>query len=519
MIRHIADTISRTALALTLAVLVWIVASQENDPTRVQIFPAAIPLTRINQPSGTLVYGQTADSVRVSLRAPESMWGQLTEDQIKAELDLAGRPYGHLTAPVQVRVAIRAVEVVRTEPATVDLDFEPITEQSVPVHITKTGDPALGYAIGLAGTTPTQVVVRGPASFVGRVATVAGTLSVQGARQKVEQSVRLSALDKDGNPVGFVTLSPESVQASVGIEHLGGFRDLAVKVIVRGQVAPGYRISNVTVTPPIVTVFGAAQAIDQSPGFLETVPISVTNAQDDVVERVPLNLPGGISMLGDPAVQVRVQVEAIQGGLTVQRPLTAQGLAHGLETKLSPDTIDVILTGPLPKLQSLNPDDVRVVIDLGNLGPGTHQIKPQAIVPQGIVAETMLPATIQVTIGLSGTLNLSPIATPVITPTQTKNSVITPTAGPQARLYEITEKDNGKTFTYAPKTRFSVILDQNKYPQENLTIEPKGLLGALSNIPAVSPPFYVARFEGLQTGTCTIRNGSFVVTIKITAPQ
>jgi hypothetical protein len=97
--------------------------------------------------------------------------------------------------------------------------------------------------------------------------------------------------------------------------------------------------------------------------------------------------------------------------------------------------------------------------------------------------------------------------------------VITPTAGPQARLYEITEKDNGKTFTYAPTTRFSVILDQNKYPQENLTIEPKGLLGAISNIPAVSPPFYVARFEGLQTGTCTIRNGSFVVTIKIAAPQ
>jgi hypothetical protein len=32
----------------------------------------------------------------------------------------------------------------------------------------------------------------------------------------------------------------------------------------------------------------------------------------------------------------------------------------------------------------------------------------------------MLPATIQVTIGFKGTLNLSPVATPVITPTRTK---------------------------------------------------------------------------------------------------
>lgn len=430
MIRRIADTISRAALALILAVLVWIVASQEKDPTRVDTFPTAIPLTRVNQPPGTLVYGQTADAVRVSLRAPESMWGQLTADQIKAELNLAGQPYGRVTVPVQVRVANRVVEVVRTEPTTVDMDFEPITEQSVPVRITKTGEPALGYAIGIASITPSQVVVRGPTSFVGRVAMVAGTISVQGARQKVEQPVRLSALDKDGNPVGFVTLSPESVQASVEIEHLGGFRDLAVKVIVRGQVAPGYRISNVTVSPPIVTVFGAAQAIDQSPGFLETVPISVTNAQGDVIERAPLNLPGGISLLGDPAVQVTVQVEAIQGGLTVQRQLTMQGLAHGLEAKLAPETIDVILTGPLPKLQALKADEVRVVIDLGNLGPGTHQIKPQAIVPQGIVAETMLPATIQVTIGLSGTLNLSPISTPTVTPTTTKTNLATPARTP-----------------------------------------------------------------------------------------
>jgi YbbR domain-containing protein len=420
MIRRIADTLFRAILALLLAVLVWVIASQNNDPTLVEAFPTAIPLTRINQPPDTLVYGQTADSVRVTLRAPESLWKQLTADQIKAEIDLGGRPYGHLTVPVQVLVANRVVEVVRIEPATVDLDFEAITEQSVPVHITRTGDPALGYAVGAASATPSQVVVRGPASFVAKVSVVAGSISVQGARQKVEQPIRLNALDKDGNPVGFVTLSPESVQVSVDIQHLGGFRDLAVKVIVRGQVAPGYRISNVTVDPPIVTVFGSAQAIDQSPGYLETVPISVTNAQDDVVERVPLNLPGGISMLGDPAVQVRVQVEAIQGGLTVQRPLTVQGLAHGLETKLSPDTIDVILTGPLPKLQALKPDDVRVVVDLGNLGPGTHQIKPQAIVPQGIVAETMLPATIQVTIGLQGTLNLSPVATPSVTPTRTK---------------------------------------------------------------------------------------------------
>jgi YbbR domain-containing protein len=238
--------------------------------------------------------------------------------------------------------------------------------------------------------------------------------------------VRVSALDKNGNPVAYAALAPESVQAFVPIDHLGGFRDLAVKVAVRGQVAPGYRISNVTVTPPIVTVFGAAQAIDTSPGFLETVPISVTNAQADIVERVPLNLPGGLSLLGNAAVQVVVQVEAMQGGLTVQRPLTIHGLRDGLDVRLSPETVDVLLTGPLPKLQALKPEDVRVTLDLGNIATGTHQIAPTAILPQGLIAETMLPAIIRVTVGPSGTLTIqSPLPTPTATITPTV--AITPT--------------------------------------------------------------------------------------------
>jgi YbbR domain-containing protein len=420
MIRRIADTLLRAVLALILAVLVWIIANQEEDPTITDTYATALPIVRVNEPLNAIIYGQSASTVRATLRAPRSLWGQLSPDLFKAEIDLGSQPYGQLTLPVQVHVMNRAIEVVSTDPATVDLHIEPSTEQSIPVRITTTGDPALGYAAGLINAKPNQIAVRGPASFVAIVSTVGGTISLQGARQSVDQTVRLNALDKDGNPVGFVTLSPETVQVHVDIEHLGGFRDLAVKVIVRGQVAPGYRISNVTVTPPIVTVFGSTQAIDASPGYLETVPISVTNAQGDVVERAPLNVPGGLSLLGDPAVQVNVQVEAIQGGLTVQRPVTVQGLADGLEAKLGPETIELILTGPLPKLQALKPDDVRVVVDLVNLGPGTYQVKPQAIAPQGIVAETMLPATIQVTIGPKGTLNLSPVPTPSVTPTRTK---------------------------------------------------------------------------------------------------
>ena len=34
-----------------------------------------------------------------------------------------------------------------------------------------------------------------------------------------------------------------------------GYRDLAVKVVVNGQVAAGYRLENISVFPPVITVF------------------------------------------------------------------------------------------------------------------------------------------------------------------------------------------------------------------------------------------------------------------------
>jgi len=45
----------------------------------------------------------------------------------------------------------------------------------------------------------------------------------------------LNARDKEDNPVGFITLVPESVQAHVDVKQLGGFRDVAVKVVVRAR--------------------------------------------------------------------------------------------------------------------------------------------------------------------------------------------------------------------------------------------------------------------------------------------
>jgi YbbR domain-containing protein len=66
--------------------------------------------------------------------------------------------------------------------------------------------------------------------------------------------------------------------------------------------------------------------------------------------------------------------------------------------------VDVILSGPLPILNNLNTSDVRVILDLTDLQPGTYQLNPRVEigVPE-LLVESILPETIEVIISIPPT--------------------------------------------------------------------------------------------------------------------
>jgi YbbR domain-containing protein len=80
--------------------------------------------------------------------------------------------------------------------------------------------------------------------------------------------------------------------------------------------------------------------------------------------------------------------------------------------QVAPDNVDVILSGPLPLLETLSPQEVHVVIDATDLEEGTYQITPNVdVLVSDIVVESILPGTVEVV------LSKTPLQTPVPTPT------------------------------------------------------------------------------------------------------
>ena len=73
-------------LSLLLAILIWLNASQENDPTRLQSFQ--IPIDFIGQPENSTLVASDENMVFV-VEAPSSVMNQLTPADFTAVVDLS----------------------------------------------------------------------------------------------------------------------------------------------------------------------------------------------------------------------------------------------------------------------------------------------------------------------------------------------------------------------------------------------------------------------------------------------
>jgi len=140
--------------------------------------------------------------------------------------------------------------------------------------------------------------------------------------------------------------------------------------------------------------------VENLPGYVETVGLDLSDAKDDLDVALSLNLPAGVSVVGEQTVEVQVGIAAIEGSLTLEdMPIEVIGLPEGLESSISPEVVDVILSGPLPLLDELMPEDVRVIIDLTDDIVGVYQRVPEVQISiDEITVESVLPGSLEVTI-------------------------------------------------------------------------------------------------------------------------
>jgi YbbR domain-containing protein len=416
MVAWLRDNFGALLLALFLALTAWVAAVSQEDPILEQVFGESIEIEYLGLQDGLIIVGEIPQSGMVTLRAPTSVWRVLSSDALRLVVDLSDVEAGSQSLQIKPIIETNATQITALDPAVVQLEIEPLATKIIDIKIDLAGNPAADYRAEEPSIEYEQTTVVGPASAVDQVESASILIELTNRQQSIDQEFNLIPVDENDDPVTGVVLEHESVHITLPITRIENIRRLVVIPQVNGQEeleAQGYyRVTRISVTPPEVALFSDdAEALEALPGFIESVPIDVDNRTTSVDQRVPLDIPEGFSLIGEQNVRVEVSIEPITTTVTLTRPVEIQSVRLGLYSYVSPEEVDLILSGPTITLDQLVPEQVRVIIDVLNLDQGTYQLEPEVIVlPDDVTWEPPTPALIEVT------LTYTPRPTPTANP-------------------------------------------------------------------------------------------------------
>lgn len=414
-VRSILYNIAVFLLALILGAMIWAAAILNNDPVETRLWQIGVQTTGL--PADAQLLNRPPDTASITIEGPVSALDRVSPDDYAAVIDLSEIPFGENDVELQIEGGNNNVTVLNKSPETARIIMEQIITRDIPVRVDVRGEVARGHRRGQETVLPEFVQVTGVASQVNQLAEARVTVFLDNSRQDIDLLRRPTFYDLQGNVASTVglTVNPNDVQIVIPVVELAGFAEKPITVNWVGDPAAGYRLLNINVEPSSVLITAPPDQLDAL--RIETEPVDISGLTMTETLQVALDLPEGVSVEDPQPIIVTVEIGPIQTSDVVQKAVEIRGLTEDLEAILDPEEVRVFLFGPLPALESLSEDDVRVTLDLLNLEIGTYSLEPLVSIAVNDVTERSIqPATITVIItevntmtnGITGTLPITP---------------------------------------------------------------------------------------------------------------
>lgn len=371
-------SLATLALSLLMALIVWAVATQENDPRDLLLLQ--IPVQLLGLPADSQI-SNVPETVEIRVEAPASQLRTLSEDLFTAELNVSGLPAGEHAVPITVRHSLPNLTIDYQAPERASVTIERIVTRQIPIDVEVSGDVALGYQMGEPFVDPSTISVTGPASRVDQLAEARIQLFLDSPREEVIRRRTPTFYNGQGEiaSISGLTLNSRDVQVTIPVNQLAGFGVKPIIVDWTGEPATGYRVLNVTAQPDSALVTGRPSVVE-AVNFLRTETIDISGLRDSVTVPAALNLPDDLALEDIQSVIVNIEIEPIITTDVIRRAPEIRNLGEGLTVTLSTDEVAVFVAGPFNRLESLTSSDVLVSVDLLGLITGTHRVPVEAVV-------------------------------------------------------------------------------------------------------------------------------------------
>ena len=287
--RRFLSNITIFIISLLLAILIWILASQENDPTLLQSFQLPVDIVGQSEDNNLEI---STDTIVVVVEAPSSVMQTLGPDDFSAVIDLSEVVLGEEVAlPITVNTKTPGTSVNSHSPETVNVRLEQLVTKDVPVILDVRGSVARGHTQGEPLIDPETITVVGTAEQVEPLNSARVTVFLNNVRDTFTSTPFPVFYDRQGQISSVSSLdsvSAESVAITIPVEESADFAEKIIDVDWSGQPADGYRLLGINVEPPSALLQGSPSSLNALTQ-VTTEPIDITGLTETFAQPVILD--------------------------------------------------------------------------------------------------------------------------------------------------------------------------------------------------------------------------------------
>lgn len=275
-----------------IALVTWVGVVYAGNPPETKVVSLPVPQSAANiPPAYTLVH--PVDNVLVRIGGDQNTLDSLNPDVLNVTVDWAAvNRAGTYSIPMSITSSQPNIELI-APPTSVQVDLDSLASKAVPVTISVSNPPPVGYERGNEQATPSTVTVTGPErELAGITASVTVNLLTQKANYQQFLPVLLYAKGVRVNNVG---VAPTDISVSIIITAYLTTKEVAVYPRTQGSPSPGHYLTGIVVTPFTVIATGSRDLLN-SLESVSTQPIALNGVVGSYTITVVIVAPPGVTL-------------------------------------------------------------------------------------------------------------------------------------------------------------------------------------------------------------------------------
>ncbi|MCX6811569.1 MAG: CdaR family protein, partial [Candidatus Berkelbacteria bacterium] len=351
-------------LALVLAILLWFVAwGLASSAKDIKGVPIKVKNLRPN-----LAYASDVYEVDLKVVAKKDKLNDLEAEDFEATLDMMYWEKGTYNQKIEISAkggsasggkSLEGVEVISITPDNLVVRIEDKTEKEVRIEGVFEGIPAKDYLVGSSKIEPEKVKAIGPKSEIDSLNKATIRIKLNGEKDSFVRDIEIEAIDSQGRKIRSISFEPKLAKVNVYIFSGSNNKAVGIKPKISGIPLAGFWVSDVTTDPATIIINSDTLKLS-SIDSVETSLYDITGLKENKEDTVALVFPSGVASVENiKEVKIRIELSSIEMTREMYGSVVFKNTPAGHRvTRTNPDTIRVVVSGPLSLTRTLTSSNV-----------------------------------------------------------------------------------------------------------------------------------------------------------------